>query len=884
MRKKLSKLLIAMMLFTIVPVGTFSTGTSVAKASKAEQSTVVNEDSLNSNSIMPSKARAVDAYAFSMKQKKANYTDVEFKLLQSSALKKVADTVKVEVTMKYDGNITQRVTKSYKVDSSVKNIKFPTFGRFDIKLFYINKGKVVKTKTDKMNIIANEYNLAPIVATFPVVYFSLNLHEITKTSSGEPIPTFVSLQRPDAYNWDNLPQNVYWQPNLTKKQVQTQTSFDVKSHKFADYVKTLHDANPNAKFNLYINDAYSRYIVRLLCANGIKEENFKVVLLSDGSGSYAHFKNVFGGKDAEDRYQKMKSGWEAVKENAYKTGKEDISLAPYYTSSRYATMLANEYSNIEWWVARKSDTFESGTEGFVDKYVKSCDAIKVKNMNDMLKALDEKETIQFKKLYNFNNQMFKAAEEHNKKVMMILGSRTTMEPQLGNFSAYAKFLMKHYGDEFEYYYKGHPATPTKLHPSKQKELANLKITDVESSIPAELILFFYPDIYMAGYSSSTFNSVQKDEMATGVFGKTKKEALNDTSLQALAERDAFNFYMKQSKDVSQYPGTNNSHDNYIIDFSNKYLNANENKYEVAVYDYNNDLLMYYKNINGKYEVVDIDIDLKSVSGMKSDVDVDKLTLKASWDNVEGAEGYELKYKTKYNGAWKTKVINKNSVSFTKLKKGQTLEWKVRPYMTFAGKKFYGDYSSLQKALILDKNHSTTLSYGKKTITVKWSKTKNSYGKVKYKVYYKKNNGKWNTKVTDKTSLKLSKIKISDVYEIKVVPQKVVAGSTYTGESGNKSYRYVRTASLKSLKAKNNAFEVRVNKAPKVTGYEYIYATNKNFKNSKYKTAFKASNTKTTVSKLANKKTYYVKVRAYKIIDGKKYVGSYGTKILKIKTK
>ena len=39
----------------------------------------------------------------------------------------------------------------------------------------------------------------------------------------------------------------------------------------------------------------------------------------------------------------------------------------------------------------------------------------------------------------------------------------------------------------------------------QAQLDKLGIRDVESSIAAELILFFYPDVYVSGMSNSTLN-------------------------------------------------------------------------------------------------------------------------------------------------------------------------------------------------------------------------------------------------------------------------------------------------------------------------------------------------------------------------------------------
>ena len=66
----------------------------------------------------------------------------------------------------------------------------------------------------------------------------------------------------------------------------------------------------------------------------------------------------------------------------------------------------------------------------------------------------------------------------------------------------------------------------------------------------------------------------------------------------------------------------------------------------------------------------------------------------------------------------------------------------------------------------------------------------------------------------------------------------------------------------------------------LSGYQVVYATGKNFKNAKKMTAKK---TTVTLKSLKKNKTYYVKVRGYKTVSGKKYYGAY-SKVLKVKVK
>ena len=92
----------------------------------------------------------------------------------------------------------------------------------------------------------------------------------------------------------------------------------------------------------------------------------------------------------------------------------------------------------------------------------------------------------------------------------------------------------------------------------------------------------------------------------------------------------------------------------------------------------------------------------------------------------------------------------------------------------------------------------------------------------------------------------------------------------------------KVSSLK-VKAGKKKMTVSWKKDSKAGGYEIKYATSKKFKKAKtvkiksYKTA------KKVISKLKSKKTYYVKVRAFKKVGGKTYYGSYSS-VKKVKVK
>lgn len=82
--------------------------------------------------------------------------------------------------------------------------------------------------------------------------------------------------------------------------------------------------------------------------------------------------------------------------------------------------------------------------------------------------------------------------------------------------------------------------------------------------------------------------------------------------------------------------------------------------------------------------------------------------------------------------------------------------------------------------------------------------------------------------------------------------------------------------LSGVTAASKAFTVKWKKyATQTTGYEIQYALNKSFKKSPKKVAItKNSTTSKKITKLSAKKTYYVRIRTYKTVSGKKYYSSW----------
>ena len=94
----------------------------------------------------------------------------------------------------------------------------------------------------------------------------------------------------------------------------------------------------------------------------------------------------------------------------------------------------------------------------------------------------------------------------------------------------------------------------------------------------------------------------------------------------------------------------------------------------------------------------------------------------------------------------------------------------------------------------------------------------------------------------------------------------------------------KSASIKKVKAAKKAISVIWKKVSGVKGYQVQVATDKKFKKNK-KTVIikKQKTTKTTFKKLKAKKKYYVRIRTYKTVNGKKVYSAW-SKVKSVKTK
>lgn len=289
---------------------------------------------------------------------------------------------------------------------------------------------------------------------------------------------------------------------------------------------------------------------------------------------------------------------------------------------------------------------------------------------------------------------------------------------------------------------------------------------------------------------------------------------------------------------------------------------------------------YYFNVSGKYSydtgnyqfmVDEYKLDQPTVNGVTNV----QSGVKVEWEAVELASGYHI-YRKDGSGSWKQidSVEGSDVVSYTDktAKSGATYCYSVAAFnqdlvSTYneTGKKI----KRLSQPVLKTENLNAS-------VKVSWKKIAGAAGYIVYKKA--PGSSEWT---------KVKTIKASNV--LSYTDKQVTNGKTYTytvkAYSGN--YESSQTSGKKIVRLKTPVIKSVVNisgqkakvtwvKNPKASGYQVQYAKKKNFSDKKMMTATGASRTNQILYLLEKGKTYHVKVRTYKTVNGVTYYSNWST--------
>ncbi len=241
--------------------------------------------------------------------------------------------------------------------------------------------------------------------------------------------------------------------------------------------------------------------------------------------------------------------------------------------------------------------------------------------------------------------------------------------------------------------------------------------------------------------------------------------------------------------------------------------------------------------------------------------------KVTWNSRTGVDGYEVYYRTTA-GSWKlykdTKY-NTDYVNIYNLYKTKSYQVRVRSYKLFGSSKHYSSWSKVTNLYNTPSNiklSKTKYTYsGKKvtpSITIKDSMgnklTKDKHYTLKFSSTSRKNVGKYTVTITYKGG--------------------------YAGTVKKSFTIYPKGTSISSVSAGKKALTVKVkSQKTQTTGYQVQASKSSSFSSPKT-VSIKNSTTTAKLTGLSAKKTYYVRTRTYKTINGVKYYSSWSKAVKK----
>lgn len=509
-------------------------------------------------------------------------------------------------------------------DPETKTLKMelPNFGKWQVTAEFTKKGQITRREKD-LNVYfgVTKANIVDCVATTDTLITALKWY----TEDGAidtSIPTFLDISRSKAFDWQNLPENMYRHPMISAARNEESIGYWKRCGYLSEFVRDLLIANPDTYFNFYVNDFHLRTLARLAWVNNIPDGNYSVTMVTDGSASYSMFRNAYSGTDNAAALHEQ-----YVKETEeYRTGVrngkiKDYDELTYLRTHAYALLDVEEaHGNpVRWWVVRRSaDTFGIPDADFQAKVLADA-RISNNYINNLLAAMSAAGNDEaFKTLYSFEDEIFDEERQQGKKLMMFLGTSAGGEANYPPMD-YIKFLIAYFGDEYAYYYKGHPGNVQVELEENKKPYTDIGVHVLDASIAAELFTYFNPDIYVSGYESSYYQNTGNEEQDVALFRKTYESAIANPSIVEYAPlMDMFISDMTVPDDTSTYAGNEDAlkvleaalkavpaaeagDHNYLVQFNN--ANKQVCEYDFAIWNASKEVIHY---LNGSvYEGLSI---------------------------------------------------------------------------------------------------------------------------------------------------------------------------------------------------------------------------------------------------------------------------------------
>ena len=248
-----------------------------------------------------------------------------------------------------------------------------------------------------------------------------------------------------------------------------------------------------------------------------------------------------------------------------------------------------------------------------------------------------------------------------------------------------------------------------------------------------------------------------------------------------------------------------------------------------------------------------------------------------WNKVTGASGYNVYRKVSGASTYtKIKTISSGSTvscTDTGAAAGKTYSYKINAYS--------GSSVSIDSAVKTVKRLTQpviTVKNDSKGVTVSWKKITGASGYYVYRKASGESSYKKVKTITSGSTLSYTNTGLTNGknYSYKVTAYSDSGKYTSAGSSAKAYYR-LDTPSISSLKnSSSKKMTVKWGKNTKAAGFEIQYGLKSSFSGASKVTVKSGSTVSKTISGLTKGKTYYVRIRSYKTVSGKKYYSAWSS--------
>lgn len=284
---------------------------------------------------------------------------------------------------------------------------------------------------------------------------------------------------------------------------------------FIDEIRNIEKNNPDATYAYYADDLRIIGGLKIFTRLGIDSSRVKFTLLPDGTGTYtAQFSNFYG--EAGNGGEKFKEVQNKL-EDMYAKYMANPSIAVEETTGAGLDIMDFEiphvlaqYGNARYYIENKDYLITD--DGYVKEEIKKGNYV-VMPARNLLRELTPIQQEMFYLSTGFdlktNSELM---DESAKPNLIIIGTNTaagitSKETQ----AAYVKAVMDKYGEEYDIFYKAHPADPAYV--TYEQDFPGLRLV-LPAAMPFDVFTWALNDKIdaLGGFSSTVFLTVPTDKV------------------------------------------------------------------------------------------------------------------------------------------------------------------------------------------------------------------------------------------------------------------------------------------------------------------------------------------------------------------------------------